>query len=104
MRPEPWNPPIELSKKEAKIVKLMKRAKLFVFLREIRHLLFDEAFQEELSKMYAKADKGHPPVHPDEKFIAELRQRQLTPTGRASLRERVAVDLTFVTHRSLARR
>lgn len=50
MRPEPWNPPIELSKKEQKIVKLIKRAKLFVFLREIRHLLFDEAFQEELSK------------------------------------------------------
>ncbi len=31
-------------------------------------------------------------VHPDEKFIAELRQRQLTPTGRAKLRERVAVE------------
>ena len=31
-------------------------------------------------------------IHPDEKFIAELRQRQLTPTGRAKLRERVAVE------------
>ena len=64
MRPEPWNPPIELSKKEAKIVKLIKRAKLFVFLREMRHLLFDAAFQEELSQMYAEAEKGHPPVPP----------------------------------------
>ncbi len=27
-------------------------------------------------------------IHPDEKFIAELRERQLTPTGRAKLRER----------------
>ena len=64
MRPEPWNPPIELSKKEEKIVKLLKRAKLLVFLREIRHLLCDEGFQEELSKMYAEAEKGHPPVPP----------------------------------------
>ena len=31
-------------------------------------------------------------IHPDEKFIAELRQRQLTPKGRAKLRERVAVE------------
>ncbi len=31
-------------------------------------------------------------IHPDEKFIAELRQGQLTPTGRAKLRERVAVE------------
>ena len=64
MRPEPWNPPIDLSEKEAKIVKLIKKAKLFTFLREIRHLLFDEAFQEELSIMYAEAATGHPPVPP----------------------------------------
>ena len=31
-------------------------------------------------------------IHRDEKFIAELRQRQLTPTGRAKLRERVSVE------------
>jgi transposase len=31
-------------------------------------------------------------IHPDEKFIAELRERQLTPTGRAKLRERVTVE------------
>ena len=31
-------------------------------------------------------------IHPDEKFIAELRQRQLTSQGRAKLRERVAVE------------
>ena len=31
-------------------------------------------------------------IHPDEKFIAELRERQLTTQGRAKLRERVAVE------------
>ena len=31
-------------------------------------------------------------VHPDERLLAELRQRQLTPAGRAKLRERTAVE------------
>jgi transposase len=31
-------------------------------------------------------------IHPDEKLLAELRQRQLTPLGRARLRERVGVE------------
>ncbi len=74
MRPASWNPPIELSKKEQKIVKLIKRAKLFVFLREIRHLLFDESFQEELSKMYAEAEKGHPPVPPAQLALTVILQ------------------------------
>ncbi len=31
-------------------------------------------------------------IHPDEQLLAELRARQLTPAGRAKLRERVAVE------------
>src|SRR5690606_16975835 len=31
-------------------------------------------------------------IHPDERLLAELRQRQATPLGRAKLRERVAVE------------
>jgi len=31
-------------------------------------------------------------IHPDEPLFQELQQRQLTPTGRAKLRERVAVE------------
>ncbi len=30
--------------------------------------------------------------HPDERLLAELRARQLTPAGRAKLRERVGVE------------
>ena len=74
MRPEPWNPPIDWSEKEAKIVKLIKRAKLFTFLREIRHLLFDEEFQEELSQMYAEAVTGHPPVPPAQLALTVILQ------------------------------
>jgi Transposase DDE domain/Transposase domain (DUF772) len=34
-------------------------------------------------------------IHPDETLFIELRQRQLTPEGRAKLRERVAVEHTL---------
>ncbi|MGO8947042.1 MAG: IS1182 family transposase [Ktedonobacterales bacterium] len=34
-------------------------------------------------------------LHPDERFLAELRQRQHTPAGRAKLRERIAVEHTL---------
>ena len=34
-------------------------------------------------------------IHPDERFLAELRERQQTPVGRAKLRERVAVEHTL---------
>jgi hypothetical protein len=34
-------------------------------------------------------------IHPDEALLAELRQRQQTPQGRAKLRERVAVEHTL---------
>jgi hypothetical protein len=34
-------------------------------------------------------------IHPDERLLAELRQRQQTPQGRAKLRERVKVEHTL---------
>jgi len=34
-------------------------------------------------------------IHPDERLLAELRERQQTPLGRAKLRERVAVEHTL---------
>ena len=48
-----WFPPEELSPAEEQIAKrASKKRKLFVFLRERRHELFDEAFQRELIEMY----------------------------------------------------
>jgi hypothetical protein len=64
MQPSPWQPPVELSKQEEQIVKKIRRAKLFIFLREHRHELFDEAFQQELASLYRKAERGQPPVAP----------------------------------------
>jgi hypothetical protein len=64
MRPPVWQPPVTLSKAEEQIMRRVRRAKLFVFLRQQRHLVFDTAFQEELATMYADTAKGHPPVAP----------------------------------------
>ncbi len=37
MRPVYWRPPIDLSATEQTIIKRIRRAKLFVFLRQHRH-------------------------------------------------------------------
>jgi hypothetical protein len=74
MRPQTWNPPVDLSSLEQKIVARIKRAKLFTFLREIRHLLFDEAFQKELALMYADQPKGQPPVPPAQLALTTILQ------------------------------
>jgi Transposase DDE domain/Transposase domain (DUF772) len=74
MRPPPWSPPVALSPVEQTIVKRIRRAKLFVFLREWRHELFDEAFQEELGRLYADSRRGQPPVPPAQVALATVVQ------------------------------
>jgi Transposase DDE domain/Transposase domain (DUF772) len=74
MRPPPWTPPVELSPVEQRIVKRIRRAKLFVFLREQRHELFDAAFQEELAASYVGSGRGRPPVPPAQLALATLLQ------------------------------
>jgi hypothetical protein len=74
MRPEVWQPPVETSPAEQRVIKAVRRAKLFVFLRRFRHLLFDEQFQAELAGMYADSDKGRPPVPPAVLALATILQ------------------------------
>ena len=64
MQPPLWKPPVELSKQEEQIVKKIRKAKLFVFLREQRHELFNEALQQELANLYRSAERGQPPIAP----------------------------------------
>ncbi len=64
MQPPLWQPPVELSKQEEQILKRIRKAKLFVFLRQHRHELLDEAFQQELASLYRPAERGQPPVAP----------------------------------------
>jgi transposase len=74
MRPVVWRPPVEPSPVERAVIKAVRRAKLFVFLREHRHELFDEAFQGELAEAYVDSPKGQPPVPPAQLALATLLQ------------------------------
>jgi hypothetical protein len=64
MRPPTWQPPVPLAPSEDHIVRRINRAKLFVFLRQQRHVLVDTAFQDELNTLYEESTMGHPPVPP----------------------------------------
>jgi hypothetical protein len=46
-----WRPPVELSPAEQQIVNRVRRARLFVMLRQRRHELFSEEFQAELAEL-----------------------------------------------------
>lgn len=63
---ERWTPPVALSPQEKMLMKRLTRVrKLFGFLREHRHELFDQAFQEQLEAMYRDTGAGdlpHPPA------------------------------------------
>jgi len=74
MQPFLWQPPIELSQTEQTIVKRVKRAKLFVFLREHRHEVFNPAFQAELSGLYRDSKRGQPPIPPAQLALATILQ------------------------------
>jgi hypothetical protein len=74
MQPSLWQPPIDLSPTEQAIMKRIKRAKLFVFLREQRHELFDQAFQHELAALYQPSKRGQPPLPPALLALATILQ------------------------------
>lgn len=62
---ERWTPPLELTKREQVILKLVAKArKLFTFLRLHRRELFDDGFQLELESMYRTTGAGSEPIPP----------------------------------------
>jgi hypothetical protein len=74
MQPVLWQPPVELSEPEEHIVKRIRRAKLFVFLRHHRHELLDEALQRELAGLYRTSKRGQPPIAPAQLALATIVQ------------------------------
>src|SRR5262245_18506216 len=74
MLPSLWHPPIALSTAEHAIIKRIRRAKLFVFLRQHRDALFADAFQLELMTLYKDHPQGHPPVPPAQLALATIVQ------------------------------
>lgn len=86
-----WSPPVEPDQQEQALLKRLKRTKkLFRFLREQRHLLFDDALQDELETMYRRSGAGRPPVAPAMMAMAVLLQ------GYAGASDAEAVELTVV--------
>lgn len=76
MRPPVWHPPVGLSAAEQTVVRRVRRAKLFVFLRRIRHDhdLCDAAFQTELAQMDRASPRDQPPVPPAQRALATILQ------------------------------
>jgi hypothetical protein len=74
MQPRLWQPSVALSEQEEPIVKRVRRAKLFMFLRHHRHELFDEAFQRELAALYRPSKQGYPPIAPAQLALAVILQ------------------------------
>ena len=74
VRPVVWRPSAEPSPAELAVIKAVRRAKLFVFLRLRRHELFDEEFQAELADTYVDSPKGQPPVPPARLALATILQ------------------------------
>lgn len=91
MRPQIWRPPVELSPAEADVVRVVRRGQLFVFLRQWRHELFDDAFQNELNDLYVEAEKGHPPVAPAQLALVTILQAY-TGVSDAEAIEALAMD------------
>ncbi len=74
MRPPLWHPPMELSGLEQNVVKRIKRAKLFIFLRQVRHELFNDEFQMELVALFKDSSTGKCPVAPAPLALAIILQ------------------------------
>jgi hypothetical protein len=72
-----WNPPVELSVGEKFIAKRCEKRRVFVFLRELRHLIFDEAMQVKLEAAYSSVARGKDRVPPAQLALAILLQAAL---------------------------
>lgn len=68
-----WNPGVEISPAEAKILKLCKKQKLWAFLRKHRHQLLDAEMRVALREMYAASGRGKP-VCPEQLALAFVLQ------------------------------
>lgn len=92
---ERWNPPQKTTRQEqALLVRLTKHRKLFGFLREHRHELFDEPFLDELEEMYRQSGAGKSPVCPGLMAMAMLLQGY-DRVSDAEAVERTIIDLRW---------
>jgi hypothetical protein len=74
MQPSLWQPPVDLSEQEEHIMRRIRKANLFVFLRYHRHELLDETFQQELAGLYQTSKRGQPPIAPAQLALVTIVQ------------------------------
>lgn len=74
---EIWKPPVELSRGEKFIAKRCAKRRVFVFLRELRHRIFDEEMQAKLSAAYSPVERGRSRIPPAQLGLAMLLQAAL---------------------------
>ncbi len=90
-----WAPPIEVTKQEQWLLKrLVRTGRLFGFLREHRHELFDDGFQAELESMYRETGAGSEPIPPALMAMAVLLQAY-EGTSDVKVVEMTVVDLRW---------
>jgi transposase len=65
---------VALSAAEQAIAARIRRAKLFVFLRRQRAVIFSPAFQAELATLYTDSPVGQPPIPPAQLALATILQ------------------------------
>lgn len=89
-----WLPPTSVSPAEAALIARLGRVrKLFRFLREHRHEIFDDAFQTELESMYRSNGAGRKPLPPAMLCMVTLLQAYM------QVSDAEAVELTVVDRR-----
>lgn len=90
-----WNPLQECTPQETFLLsRLHRHRKLFAFLREQRHVIFDDAFQAEMEIMYRRAGPGRDPVPPALLCMALLLQ-SYTGASDAEVVELTVMDLRW---------
>jgi len=72
-----WNPTVELSNVEKAIVERCGKRRVYVFLRELRHRIFDEEMQRQLDAAYSPVERGKQRVPPAQLAMASLLQAAL---------------------------
>jgi Transposase domain (DUF772)/Transposase DDE domain len=84
---ERWKPTVACRPQEQRLLTLAgKSRKLFVFLREHRHDLFDDSFQDELETMYRQTGQGETPQPPALMCMGLLLQAYLQTSDAEAVR------------------
>jgi hypothetical protein len=92
---ERWTPSRTTTRQEkALLARMTRHRKLFAFLREHRHTLFDDAFLDELADMYRQSGAGKDPVCPGLMAMAMLLQGY-DRVSDAEAVERTLIDLRW---------